>query len=281
MFCPICNKELESDESDIDVNLHVNECMDDQIAKQDEIDKGYLELTEIQKKALMYCSKKAKIHQKDTKHIILTRLLDLGYTTDDYIKLSNYVKSVKVTINIHTITLIEKLIDSTTLKNAYELNRGSYRTTKENVIFGKIYTDASAEQKVKYGALNIFKEPNGMKSCHGYGKSVMVVKDKIKKRMTFVNGNSSAQHFYMCTFDNCMPLFVHVADDFIHNIMKIINDEPPIKTNFPYVEAQIHGNVNIDTDIECIFIPKDEHDKYEDKILEFRNAHKNIKINVF
>lgn len=35
-----------------------------------------------------------------------------------------------------------------------------------------------------------------------YGKAFMTLKNKIKKRMTFVNGNSSTQHFYICTFDN-------------------------------------------------------------------------------
>lgn len=77
----MCNEKI-----DTNMDTHVNECLDKQILKDDVMDKGYLELTDIQKKAIIYCSKKAKLHERDTKHIVLTKLLELGYTTDDYVR---------------------------------------------------------------------------------------------------------------------------------------------------------------------------------------------------
>uniref|UniRef100_A0A6C0EA86 Uncharacterized protein n=1 Tax=viral metagenome TaxID=1070528 RepID=A0A6C0EA86_9ZZZZ len=276
MECIICGKLIE-----IDYEIHVNECLDKSIEEEkNNTDDGMLTLTECQKKALEYCNKKSKIFEKNTRANVEIKLIEVGFCEDDFVKLKEYIKACEVTINFPS-KIINKLIEDKRIKNVFEIQNKKYiliRSEAEDTMFGKKYTDVNPEERVKYGAINILHEKYGIKSTRGYGECIFVLKNKLKKRITFVNGDSYEKQEYICTFDNFMHFFLHSNKDFMEKVLKRINKED-CDYNIPYTEVQIHGDVLINRDIDKLLIP-DTFSK-SPSIKKFKEAFPDVEIVVF
>lgn len=121
-------------------------------------------------------------------------------------------------------------------------------------MFNNIYKDAEAHEKVKYGALNIFDEHHGIYACRSYGDSFFILKDEIKNRASFVLGDSSIMMMHICTFKYFKQLLIHPTEKHFKSIVNHILSKNNNCVNYPYIEAQIHGPVRMDCDIEkyCI-----------------------------
>uniref|UniRef100_A0A6C0EB59 Uncharacterized protein n=1 Tax=viral metagenome TaxID=1070528 RepID=A0A6C0EB59_9ZZZZ len=284
MNCIVCGKSIE-----IDYEIHVNDCLDKSIEeskkledekKKEDIDEGFLVLTDCQKKALEYSYKKAKIFEKNTRANVEIKLIKVGFCENDFVKLKEYIKACEVTINF-PVSVLKCLIKDKYIKNAYETNKSSsyliYRTTKEDVLFNKNYVSAMPEERVKYGAINILHEKDGITSTKCYGSCILVLKNKLKKRITFVNGNSQASHVYICTFDNFMHFFLHSDEHFMGNVLKRMNGEE-CDYNIPYTEVQIHGDILLNRDIEKLMIPNSEYNTNKSSLDEFEKTFPTIKI---
>lgn len=251
-------------------------------------------LTSIQNKALEFVNKKAKIHEKNTQHIVKLRLLDLNLkmTISD---IQNYFKNnIKTTINIRLETILVHLLYSPILKNLFEVNGCSEgRIEWESNLFNKIYDEAENYERVKYGALNVFQSKKGIKSCRIYGECVMILRDEVKKRSSFVNGDSCLLQLHICNFNYIIQLLVHVSDQFLINLNKVIEfnsneingvnevnefNEFIESLQYDYVEVQIHGNINIDLDVEKILIPREKYIINELNINLFKLYHPDIEI---
>lgn len=160
MNCPICNLVVEEDF----INDHVDNCLEEQNYKI--IYYTEPSLTSSQKKALEYAYKKAKIHSKQTRGVVLTRFIKMGYNENDINDVLNYIQfNCDVTINCPTKVLIEHIINSSHFKNGYEVARcESYlnaRTIWENNLFNNAYTESAIIERPKYGALNLLKFVGG------------------------------------------------------------------------------------------------------------------------
>jgi hypothetical protein len=57
-------------------------------------------------------------------------------------------------------------------------------------MFNSIYSNTLAFDRVKYGVLNIFNDPNGVDCCHFYGDSYLLLKD-VRLQSTFASKDSS------------------------------------------------------------------------------------------
>lgn len=254
MNCPICN-ELIYEEF---MNEHIDECLD----QYDQC--HYVEpvLTESQKNALRFASKKASIHSKQTRGLVLARFIKLGYTENDLNEVLTYVQfKCDVTINCNTSVLTTHIINSTHFKNGYEISRAKTylesRTVWENNLFNNHYSNSEIIERPKYGALNLLQMSTG--SAPSYGNSYFVLKPEVKKLITFVNGDSSLKMFHICTFDDPVALFIHLSDKYIELIVNIAKGNQCKSTHLNYIECQIHGMLRM-SDFKKLYLCERECD---------------------
>jgi hypothetical protein len=268
MSCPICGIIVE----DEFMNDHLDECLEEQTLQYEQEQEQlqyeqeqeqlhqYTEpvLTKSQEKALLYCGKKAKIHSKQTRGMVLTRFINMGYTEQDLNDVLSYIQfECDVTINCPTKVLVDHIIRSAHFKNGYEVSRDpgylTSRTDWETNLFNGSYDENPVVERPKYGALNIFKYPTG--STTGYGKSHFVLRKEVRNRITFVNGDSSLKMFHICTFQDCVALLVHLSDVYIKDMMNIIKHGKKCNpTAYGYIECQIHGLLRLNTDFDTLYL---------------------------
>jgi hypothetical protein len=217
--------------------------------------------TDNQQLALKFCKKKSKIHAKNTKQNVLMRFIELGYTESDMINVINHIKyNVQTIIHIRAQTILDHMLDDDHVKNCYEVAKGlgrhngyvSGRTDWENNLFNMTYTKSEPIEKVKYGALNMFCSNNGLSCCTGYGESFFILKDELKTRTSFVNGDSSLKMFHLCTYKYPTSLLLHLSDQYLTSLIDYVNGNHSAvcSKNFNYVEAQIHGDIRLNKDID-------------------------------
>jgi hypothetical protein len=257
--CPICLKDWNVEL----VEDHAAECND--FVVPCDIPK-VLKVKTLYDKVIKFCNTKAKVHSKQTRGNVLIRFIELGYDENLMNKVIDHIKNnVQTTIHIKVRTILDHMLQDDHIKNCFETSKGTtyysnYRNTKENAMFINEYKDALPEQKPKYGSLNIFQEQNGFKKCLLYGESCFILKDSTKKRISFVNGNSECTTFHMCTYKYPTALLVHLPDQYIHAIVKHVqNILPNDTTNLNYIEAQIHGMLLLAEDIDEIVVPSVAH----------------------
>lgn len=177
-------------------------------------------------------------------------------------KVIEYIKTIKVTINLSLDTVLKFLINESHLKNGFELGIFSAKGTCargmwEMNLFKGIYDETTEPvERVKYGTLNIFDEKNGIPACSGYGNVFFVLKDQVKNRISFVNGDSSQMMFHICTFKYCTALLVHLPDYYLKALILHVLENKKVETSqyFNYIEAQIHGLFRMNMDIEKLCI---------------------------
>lgn len=295
--CKICFEDVN--ESDI-IN-HSIKCFDDQIqlinsisiqngneiqdrTKEREkfirsLKKKYMkhDLTDKQEHAIRYVRKKSKVYHKNTIANSEIRFIDLGYSESDLYKCINYIQNnVDVIIHFDLDKLAKPFTLDIKYRNLFEVNSSggtnsfSMREDWEDNLFNSIYKDAQYSERVKYGCLNMLCERTGCGTAHHYGKSYMILKNYVKKRVSFVNGDSSLKQIHIACFDNFGHLFLHLDTKLIHNIMSIImgKKDSEIKI-YPYIEVQIHGDIDFGKDIHKLMIDKNNFNMTNKSALDY------------
>lgn len=273
MNCPICSLIVEEEF----INQHIDECLEEQNFNDAQYNQySEPDLTASQENALKYTTLKAKIHSKQTRGVVLTRFINMGYTENDLNDVLNYIQfDCNVTINCPTKVLVEHIINSPHFKNGYEVARDigylQTRTIWENNLFNNAYTESAHIERPKYGALNLLKLTGG--SAPGYGRSYFVLKPEVKTRITFVNGDSSLQMFHICTFTDPVALLVHLSDQYIKNIVDVVKGNIVLHPNMNYIECQIHGLLRLNVDFKKLYLNENECTPREiNNVKQFCNA---------
>jgi hypothetical protein len=251
--CDICGKLFNM----YLIENHETECLQQNNEPQNE-PKQYIEpqLSEPQIKALEYITKKSKHYSKNVKPLLFAKLYEMGYAKDDFKKLDKFVRESPIIIHFSPVALIHHMLTDTHYRNYFEI-KGHHgtRVIWENTLFNKIYDTATPFERVKYGPVNITHDPRGVISAHGYGDSYMVLSTEVKKRTSFVFGDSSMGQVHMCTFDGYHNLLYYIPDDCLKHIMDLsIGKAPTTQFNMQYVEAQYHGPIRLDMDIDKLVI---------------------------
>lgn len=273
--CPICFILFEDTVDVAHIENHVENCLEQQnlINLQTQNMTPFtpltpltpltpIELSDVQKKAFKFCLKKSKIHSKSTFGNVLIRFIELGYTEEDLNLVVDYIKNdVNVTINCREETLINHIIGDNLYRNGFEVHKiycalTGAREQWEKNLFNSIYDNCQPKERVKYGALNLFNNPNGLTQCTGYGKFFFVLKKHVKDRISFVNGDSSGMMFHICTFKWNSAILIHMNDALLKNLIDHVKGKKECHKayNQNYVEAQIHGDLRLDTDIEKLVV---------------------------
>ena len=260
---------------------HVTICTNNQqkinaIPLTDEQKIDVIHLTDIQKKAFKYCKKKSKAYCKSTKYNIEARFSELGYEKEDLMRVIQYMKNVDLIVHFSE-KLVPYLLNSTHYKNTFEVSnyKGTgfdARISWEDRLFGKIYTDkCEPSERVKYGALNMFSSEKGCDTASNcYGKSYMILKQNVRKRISFVNGDSSGNQIHICTMKYFSHILLYVQVQMIHDLVKLSkyretnpNDrymDINVPYTYQYIEMQIHGDLIFERDVELFMFCRGDID---------------------
>jgi hypothetical protein len=248
----------------------------------------------IQIEAMKKSNLKAKIHEKNLYHLIynnfLTNNIDPSYINKitDYIKNNSYITTMVPSIskkNTPYISIFEIFIENPKLKNIYEINNNNHtylttRTKTENLLFHNIYNGCDAQLKPKYGSINIIKNIGGDPLCKWYGDICLKYKDNIKVRVTFTFGDSFGGMMYLCTYKYLQHILYHFDKKTLDNLIGIV-DGKKSTGNTQYIEAQIHGDVDISKDVESIHIPNKVYEQDKFNIDKFQKLYPNIEILIY
>lgn len=266
--------------------------------KSDEIDqvKELSKLNNVQSRALFYSIKKSSLFHKTTLPIFTSKLLERGYDMKEINNIFDYIiNRAQLVSHFSATNILKNLAEETYIKNAYESkSKGdSYlktRTIWENNLFNNLYETADHADKPKYASINLTNNPKGVDSLRRYGSSYIVYKNIIKHRTTFIFGDTCVMDLHIATFKYFAHILNYYANDpnmitLIYDIIKIANNIIKYSSHSisPYIDAQIHGPVNIDEDIESINIDKEEikNNNVMQYISEFSVNHPNVLIKFF
>ena len=115
-----------------------------------------------------------------------------------------------------------------------------------------------------------------------YGDICLKYKEEIKERTSFTFGDSFGKMMYVCTYNYFEHILYHFDKRSLDIIINIIDGKNDNKNKLTqYIEAQIHGDVDISRDIESIRISHKIYEKNKDIIDKFTNKYPNIDILVY
>ena len=263
-----------------ELEYHFIDCFENQIkVKKEDVYKESkpVEFTYEQKMALAFSYKKSKLYSKNVFDNLVLRFLNFGYKKEDIKKVQNYVKNHSQIIIHFSPLLLDKFLNDTNYRNGFEIGRDSNylksRITWETNLFNRIYDNVKdGSNRVKYGVLNITNCLEGVKSCYSYGDSYFVLKKDIKKRSTFVFGDSSIMDIHIATFKHFNSILLYMNDgDFKNLVDHVLNcfnyNEMDLKGpeyKGSYIEVQIHGPIRFNQDIDRIVLnPTHYNTNYE------------------
>lgn len=141
------------------------------------------------------------------------------------------------------------------------------RRDTEHSLFG-IPHDASGEERPVYGSVMASWNTGNRPMNYGYGNAHLVLKQHVKNRTTFTPDDSLGLSDYwkgdvgesVCSASHLPTLLSHVPVPATREAKFM-----PGISGDPYVEAQIHGGVDLNHDVESIHVndfarsPVDEH----------------------
>lgn len=237
------------------------------------IDQLDLDMDQIQIDALRWCFLKAKIYHKNVYPNSVIRFLEMGLNEQDLTDTIDYIKNIDAIVHFgrdqqHPVPWLS---NEDFLKNTFEVYGGGNYTDDgvyggrmdwENNLFNKIYKQSCDHKlRVKYGCLNLMSDARGCGSAAGYGRSYMILKPEVKKRTTFVSGDSCQKQTHICTFEHFVQLILYLDEATLRNVIsmaKFIKGKthirPDVNNLYNYVEIQIHGDVQISRDVEHIMM---------------------------
>ena len=257
-ICQICFNNIDQ----IHDADHEKQCLENQIKLLYEYQKDTLTIK--QQKALEFSLKKSRIFSKNIHENLMLKFIERGLNGKDLENVVNYVKSVPVIIHVNLDKTLKYFVNDIYYKNLFETRTtgGSNwldgRIDWENQLFNNIYHDAENSERVKYGTLNITNNTAGVNCCKGYGDSYLILKEHVKDRITFIYGDSSKKDLHICTFKHFNSILLFIEDKLLNEIIEIANNKKNNSTILygMYIEAQIHGQVNFNKDIELLMVNK-------------------------
>ncbi len=203
-------------------------------------------------------------YQKQALYYVNKHNLNRSLTKSKYMQKIQFMLDIcPIQIHFSNIFFSSYLID-THYRNRFELNNFMCvtRHRMESEMFGGIYDLLNPSQRVKYGMLNINPNcPTGDEGCSGYGINYFILKPSVKNRCTLTIGDSFGYTPNKIYNFNNLTLLLHENKSIIGNIETCYSEYKNGRwnTTLPscqYIEAQIHGDIRFDRDIDTIVINK-------------------------
>jgi len=198
--------------------------------------------------------------------------------------------NAKVTLSFHPdrlrrddLSVTEGLLREGRYRNQFETGvtsgsptafRGGDRDGWEERLFAGAYQslDSGARERPKYGALNLFHHPDG--GCPRFGSCYFELRPSVSLRCTFTRGDSYENPEHLATADVLEPIApallatvettaeaLGVSGLDVAAVLHRICEQPsPAHKRIPgraldaCIEAQVHGDVELATDVEAVVV---------------------------
>jgi len=244
-------------------------------------------LTDFQSKALVRSIKKSKLYSKSCSKLLLSKIINMGYTKTHYENLLSYMKFECCLISHFSIDVLNYWKTDTNMRSIFEVieKKGiryiESRILWEKNLFGDIYDYSPSIDRPKYATLNLTNNISGVSACTGYGQCYVVYKKHIRNRITFVFGDTCLMEKHIATLQGFSHILYYVNNKLLKDMLKISNKEiESSELNYsPYLDVQIHGPIIIDDDFESINIPHKY--KNDQNIKLFCENHPKVKVIYF
>lgn len=222
-----------------------------------------LTLTKNQRYAIKNFRKKAKIYSRNIMHNLSEKFTKMGYSPKELNNTIIYIKNAPLVIHVNLRKTLEYLVNDTHYRNLFETSTSGGSTSQtarkqwENQMFGTAYDESTAEEKVKYGAINITNNLQGV-SCAKkyYGLSYLVLKDDVKLRTSFTFGDSSKKEMHICTFQHLNHILYYINDPLLIHLVDLANGRANNSTMLysPFIEFQVHGPLRLNGDVKTLMV---------------------------
>ncbi len=124
-------------------------------------------------------------------------------------------------------------------------------------MFNSVYHKSKDRDRVKYGVLNIVSDPSGVKACHSYGDSYLVMNNEtVRLRTTFASGDSAGS-VELATCENYCHVLNTFNDKELEDLVTVATRKSYCLSSqniVVYKETQIHGPIMFSRDVSNIVI---------------------------
>lgn len=181
-------------------------------------------------------------------------------------------------------TVAEQLLSDGIYRNQFETrisngsrsaHRGGIRYEWEKQMFGRAYDEATDTERPKYGALNVLNFSDG--SAPRFGSCYLCLRPSVSKRSTFGYGDSVTNPTQFGTIRNFSRIWSAMLfdahslgsslgiDTTVSKLLQRIDDtfrardssrftKSPGRVLDDYIEAQVHGDVRLDRDVDRMVV---------------------------
>jgi len=114
-------------------------------------------------------------------------------------------------------------------------------------------------------------DPTGVVTARAYGDSYFVLDDNVRKRLTFVVGDSSQQEIHLCTLQSSNIMLNLLSEDMLKKAMDISSGKRECSMNdsYSYIEFQVHGDIRLDRDVaELVVNPAHKNNAEMRRVLD-------------
>lgn len=196
------------------------------------------------------------------------RVANLGFTMDDIKKAAKYLAyEAPVIIHFHP-QLLSSLQKEGSYRNRFETGSSSGNPKKtprlfwEDNVFKGAYKSAPPAERPKYGVLNIVNDPRGVMRCvKQYGYAYLQLKKELRPRITFADRDTSYEGVTVvdCDWKHITVLMQSFTDNELYEVLHVATRKKSQGDSSVlnlYKEVQIHGLIQLETDVEKIVVDK-------------------------
>ena len=184
-------------------------------------------LNDLQSCAVAHVTKHAKVASERAMPRLLARLLRWGYDRHDLHELLRYIRDdAPLIVHVDLPKTLALIVDDPALRNLFEVrgrnesggsNDVSARAGWEKKIFGGHYDRATPAERVKYGVLNVVRDPCGIEACEQYGQSYFEL-HRCRLRTTFASKDTSYRDVELAS---CEQVHMHMLCARAHTCMYV------------------------------------------------------------
>lgn len=195
---------------------------------------------------------------------VKSRAKRLGFSEIDVDTVLEWIREdAPIIIHIDLARHASQLANDTHYRNQFETfsSGGTFDPRKriqwENELFGEAYSEAKPAERCKYGVINASNDPRGVKACRQYGCSYLLLRN-VRLRTTFSATDSAGMSLDdLATVDYYAHVLNQYSDAELADVIRVSSRKQFVANADSvqaYKEAQIHGEILLDTHIELIMV---------------------------
>jgi hypothetical protein len=234
---------------------------------------GTESLTCRQALAIKRITSSAKALSEAAKPRLLARLLKWGYGPSHLQQLLRYIQDdAPVIVHLDLTKTLHFIVKEPQphLRNLFEVhavgntsggcNRLDARSRWEARIFRGAYDGAAAAERVKYGSLNLVRDPCGIAvAAKQYGKSYVQLRSSCRLRATYADQDTShVDEVALASCEDYAHILLRYSDEELRAVLEValgerlfVDSDAVVSV---YKEVQLHGPICLERDAQAIIV---------------------------